>query len=298
MTSLLDKIGPLAAPAAVARHDAAEALKRRRDEASDQLKEKSEQLKEKAEQLKDKAEQLKDKEGALVRRFRKKRKHAAKALEKRLRKERKQAANALAARKEKVGRGLRTRRKKAEKAVREQQDKVKAAGGEISSRLSTVLPTKASPDLAPVAMIGIDRLLGDIRTGRFEKMMSALTAVGAAITAVEIWTEHDGASFGNKMMWLPVVIVPIAVPVGIASVFSRRVAKTALPALSAVVVANGLQGTYFHWRGIAQKPGGLRQNARYNIEMGPPALAPLLASMVGGMGILASILRREDEPKR
>ncbi|MHB1988110.1 MAG: hypothetical protein ACYCSF_09005 [Acidimicrobiales bacterium] len=146
------------------------------------------------------------------------------------------------------------------------------------------------------ARVGIDRLLGDIETGRFEKMMSALTAFGAAITAVEIWTEHDGASFGNKMMWLPVVIVPTAVPLGIASVFSRRVAKTALPAFSAIIVANGLQGTYFHWRGILQKPGGLRKNARYNIEMGPPALAPLLASMVGGMGLLAAMLRREDQP--
>ncbi len=143
--------------------------------------------------------------------------------------------------------------------------------------------------------IGIDRILADIETGRFEKMMSGLTAVGAAITAVEIWTEHDGASFGNKMMWLPIVIVPTAIPAGVAAVFSRRVAKTALPLFSAVIVVNGLHGMFFHWRGIVQKPGGLRVNARYNIEMGPPALAPLLASLVGGMGLLAAVLRREDD---
>ena len=143
--------------------------------------------------------------------------------------------------------------------------------------------------------VGIDRLLRDVRAGRFEKMMSALTAAGAAITTVEIFTEHDGASFGNKMMWLPVVVVPTAVPVGIWSVRSRKVAKTALPLFSALIVANGLQGMYFHWRGIVQKPGGLRHNLRYNLEMGPPALAPLLASMVGGMGLLASVLRREDD---
>lgn len=149
---------------------------------------------------------------------------------------------------------------------------------------------------ASAGRIGIDRLLGEIETGRFEKMMSGLTAVGAAITAVEIWSEHDGASFGNKMMWLPVVIVPTAIPAGIAAVFSRRVAKTVLPVLSSIIVLNGLHGMFFHWRGIAQKPGGLRMNARYNVEMGPPALAPLLASMVGGMGLLAAVLRREDEP--
>jgi hypothetical protein len=144
--------------------------------------------------------------------------------------------------------------------------------------------------------VGIDRIVGEIESGRFERMMSGLTAVGAAVTAVEIWSEHDGASFGNKMMWLPVVIVPTAVPAGIAAVFSRRVAKTVLPFFSSIIVLNGLHGMFFHWRGIVQKPGGLRRNARYNIEMGPPALAPLLASMVGGMGLLAAVLRREDDP--
>ncbi len=35
------------------------------------------------------------------------------------------------------------------------------------------------------------------------------------------------------------------------------------------------------------------QIPRYNMEMGPPVLAPLLVTMVGGMGLLAAILRRE-----
>ncbi len=114
------------------------------------------------------------------------------------------------------------------------------------------------------------------------------------ITAAEIFTEHDGASFGNKMMWWPIVIIPTMAPAGVAAVFSRRAAKTVLPLASAAVVANGIQGTYLHWRGILQKPGG-RSNLRYNIEMGPPMFAPALASLVGGMGILAALLRREGE---
>jgi hypothetical protein len=77
-------------------------------------------------------------------------------------------------------------------------------------------------------------------------------------------------------------------------VWSKRAAKSALPATSLVVLCNGLQGTYLHVRGIGQKPGGWRM-ARYNIEMGPPLLAPLLFAMVGGMGLLAAVLRREDE---
>jgi hypothetical protein len=122
--------------------------------------------------------------------------------------------------------------------------------------------------------------------------MAALTAAGAAVTAGEIYLEHDGASFGNKMMWWPIVVLPSAIPAAVAAVFSRRAAHTVLPVASAAIVANGLQGTYLHWRGIAQRPGGI---TRYNLEAGPPAFAPLLASLVGGMGLLASLLRREGQ---
>jgi hypothetical protein len=135
-------------------------------------------------------------------------------------------------------------------------------------------------------------IVRDVRTGRFERMLSGLTAAGAVITAGEIYLSHDGASFGNKMMWWPVAVVPTAVPAGIAGVFSRRAAKTVLPLTSAAIVVNGLQGTYLHWRGIAQRPGGI---TRYNLEGGPPPFAPLLASLVGGMGLLAAVLRREGD---
>jgi hypothetical protein len=137
---------------------------------------------------------------------------------------------------------------------------------------------------------GIDRLLQDVRTGRFERTLSALTAAGALVTAAEIYLEHDSASFGNRMMWVPVALGPIGAAAGVAGFASRRAAKTVLPLASAAIVANGLQGTYLHWRGIAQRPGGW---TRYNMKSGPPVFAPLLASLVGGMGLLASVLRRE-----
>jgi hypothetical protein len=138
------------------------------------------------------------------------------------------------------------------------------------------------------------RAVSDVRTGRFERSLAGLAAGGAAITALEIYTSHDSASFGNKMMWAPILTVPTIIPAGIAAVFSRRAAHTVLPIASALVVANGLQGTYLHWRGILNKPGGTK-NFAYNVEMGPPAFAPLLAAMVGGMGLLASVLRREGD---
>jgi hypothetical protein len=154
-------------------------------------------------------------------------------------------------------------------------------------------PLRAARRDAPM---GIDRLWGDVRTGRFERSLAGLTAGGAVITTAEIYFSHDGASFGNRMMWWPIAIVPTLVPAGVAAVVSRRAAKTVLPVASAIVVANGLQGTYLHARGIAQKPGGWKL-AAYNLEMGPPLFAPLLAAMVGGMGLLAAALRREGDPR-
>ena len=139
------------------------------------------------------------------------------------------------------------------------------------------------------------RLISDVRTGRFERSLSALTAAGAVITTAEIYLSHDGASFGNKMMWWPIVVMPTAIPAGVAAVFSRRAAHTVLPLASAAIVVNGLQGTYLHWRGIAQRPGGI---TRYNLEAGPPVFAPLLATLVGGMGLLAAVLRREGNQPR
>ena len=152
---------------------------------------------------------------------------------------------------------------------------------------------EAPGPVAVAGLQGIDHLVRNIQHGRFERSMAGLTAVGALITGAEIWMEHDRASFGNKMMWLPVALTPLAAAAGLAGVFSRRAAKTVLPIVSAVVLANSLQGQYLHLRGIAQRPGGWKM-ARYNAEMGPPTFAPLLFGMIGGMGLLASVLRRED----
>jgi hypothetical protein len=79
---------------------------------------------------------------------------------------------------------------------------------------------------------------------------------------------------------------------GIGGVFSRRWAKLWLPITAGIYTANGLLGEYLHVRGVGRKPGGWK-NASYNVPMGPPIAAPGLMCMVGGMGLLASILRRE-----
>lgn len=137
----------------------------------------------------------------------------------------------------------------------------------------------------------VAEVVHDVRHGEFGKSLSILTGIGSVVTAAEIYLEHDKASFGNRWMWAPVALGPLGAAAGIAGMVSPRASHTMLPLASAAIVANGLQGTYLHARGVSQKPGGWH-NARYNLEMGPPIFAPLLMTMVGGMGLLASLLRR------
>jgi hypothetical protein len=150
------------------------------------------------------------------------------------------------------------------------------------------MPSTSSDDVAAE----VREIVHDVRHGEFGRTLSVITGVGAVITALEIYFEHDSGSFGNRLMWLPIALGPLGAAAGVAGLVSEKASHTALPVASAAIVANGLQGTYLHASGIHQKPGGWR-NFRYNMEMGPPLLAPLLVTMVGGMGLLASVLRRK-----
>jgi hypothetical protein len=49
---------------------------------------------------------------------------------------------------------------------------------------------------------------------------------------------------------------------------------------------------YTHFRGVQKRPGGF-QEAHYNLVMGPPLLAPGSLALVGGMAVLAAIMKRE-----
>ena len=138
----------------------------------------------------------------------------------------------------------------------------------------------------------VDHLFRNVEHGRFERSLSGLTAFAALVTTAEIYFEHYKASFGNKMMWSPIVVTPPVVVAGIGGVFSRRWAKTWLPLTAGIYTLNGALGEYYHARGVARKPGGWKL-ASYNVPMGPPIMAPGLMSIVGGMGLLAALLRRE-----
>ena len=135
-------------------------------------------------------------------------------------------------------------------------------------------------------------LTRNLRRGRAQRLLSGATAAAALPLGAEIYVNHYSGSFGNRWMWTPVILSPVLSAAGVAGVVSQRAATTVLPAVSALFFLDGAAGLFFHLRGAARKPGGLR-NATYNLIMGPPALAPGALTMVGGIGLAAALARRE-----
>jgi hypothetical protein len=119
------------------------------------------------------------------------------------------------------------------------------------------------------------------------------TVLAAGFSGFEAWYSHYKNNFRYRMQWTPVVIAPLLMVAGIGAIGRVRVAHTWLPAVSALAVVDGAAGFYFHTRGVLRRPGGVKKLA-YNVVYGPPVFAPLLFAATGFLGLLASVLRREQ----
>lgn len=134
----------------------------------------------------------------------------------------------------------------------------------------------------------------DLRYGRFQRHLSAVTFFWALFSGFEAWYSHYKSNFRYRVQWSPVMLTPLIMASAAGAVKSRRIANTALPASSALALANGAIGFYFHARGIFRRPGG-KKKPLYNALYGPPIFAPLLFAACGFLGLMASLLRREKQ---
>ena len=141
-------------------------------------------------------------------------------------------------------------------------------------------------------MGALTRFVRNARTGRLQKTLSVTAAASAVPLAFEVYLEHYKGSFGDRWEWAPLVCTPPLVVAGAAGYFSERAARTALPAAGALYALNGIVGSVLHARGVQRKPGGFSEPT-YNLVMGPPLLAPGSFTLVGALGMLAAIVRRE-----
>jgi hypothetical protein len=144
-----------------------------------------------------------------------------------------------------------------------------------------------------------EMLAGDeahIREGRFQRSMSLLAGASSILAGLEVSYEHYRGSYGQKVMWTPVILSGAMTAAGISGFFSKWAARTLLRWTSAVTLLDSVAGFFFHVRGIARKPGGWRLPVA-NIVMGPPIFAPLLFGVSAYLGLIASFLRPEESLK-
>ncbi|MGH9343036.1 MAG: hypothetical protein ACRD19_04670 [Terriglobia bacterium] len=134
----------------------------------------------------------------------------------------------------------------------------------------------------------------DMREGLFQRQVAIVTGISALMSGFEAYYSHYKNNFRYRVQWTPVVIAPLLAGTAFASVKSRRIASTALPAVSALAIADAAVGFYYHGRGVIRRPGGAKR-LLYNIVYGPPIFAPLLFGAAGMLGILASLLRRRTK---
>jgi hypothetical protein len=151
--------------------------------------------------------------------------------------------------------------------------------------LARLLPPSAGRDLLTAEQ--------DIREGKFQKQVAIVTGISALLSGFEAFYSHYKNNFRYWVQWTPVVIAPLLAGVAFGSVKNRRLAKTALPTVSAIASVDAAIGFFYHGRGILRRPGG-RKHLIYNIIYGPPIFAPLLFGAAGMLGGLASLLRRRN----
>ncbi|MBC5801790.1 MAG: hypothetical protein GIX03_01995 [Candidatus Eremiobacteraeota bacterium] len=133
----------------------------------------------------------------------------------------------------------------------------------------------------------------DIREGRFQRWLALVAGLSSILSGGEVAYEHYKGSYSRRIMYTPVILSEILMVCGVGGFFSPRIARTLLPAVSAITLLDGTVGFYFHVRGVQRKPGGWRLPI-VNIVMGPPLFAPLLFGISAYLGLIASFLRRNE----
>lgn len=134
-----------------------------------------------------------------------------------------------------------------------------------------------------------------VREGRAQRSLALIAGMSSLLGGAEVAYEHYRGSYGQRIMYTPIALSALACGASLWGARDPSVARTLMPALSGLLIADGVVGFVFHVRGVARKPGGWRIPA-VNVTTGPPVFAPLLLGIGGYLGIIAAFMRRADDP--
>lgn len=132
-----------------------------------------------------------------------------------------------------------------------------------------------------------------VQQRRFQRSLSLIAGMSGLLGGLDVTLEHYKGSYGQRVMYSPVLISSAVFASGVAGAVKPQLARTWLPATSWLLLGDGLLGFAFHVRGIHRKPGGWGLLV-YNTVMGPPLFAPLLLGIGGFLGLVAARLLPEE----
>src|SRR5579885_2245408 len=93
-----------------------------------------------------------------------------------------------------------------------------------------------------------------IQEGRFQISFSLLTAVSGLFTGLEVLYEHLRGSYGQRIMYTPLILSFALFVAGIWGAFSKWAARVVLRSISLLTLIDGVVGFYYHIRGVQRKP--------------------------------------------
>src|SRR5665213_4066329 len=87
----------------------------------------------------------------------------------------------------------------------------------------------------------------DIREGRFQRWLALIAGLSSALSGIEVTYEHYRGGYSRRVMYTPVILSGALMASGMAGFFSRRAARTILPAIS-VITLGDCAVSYTHLR--------------------------------------------------
>lgn len=98
-----------------------------------------------------------------------------------------------------------------------------------------------------VGHVGLE-MVHQIREGRFERSLALIAGLSSAMSGLEVAYEHYRGSYSNRIMYTPVILSQTLLAARVYGAVSRRGARTVLPIVSALTLADCLIGFGFHIR--------------------------------------------------
>src|SRR5579863_8075300 len=103
---------------------------------------------------------------------------------------------------------------------------------------ASVLHRVLTPEVVDRFEQGVKDIDLHVREGRFQRWLALAAGLSSALSGLEVGYEHYRGSYSRRVMYTPVILSTALFGAGLWAFRSSRAAKTVLPAVSALTLAD------------------------------------------------------------